>query len=148
MIEVDRLVLYKCLDKYKFAIVNKDKTKVALVVDDKVMDFDEKKLFTFKYIAGNPIDDEWEVSSHSFKDFLHIALADSDRTSLVYPSASMLPKYTKFQDIKNIISCVGITLGREDLKKIEKYLNKIVFKKLIKQEEYQEQKDYIEYSNF
>ncbi len=152
MISVDRLVLYRCDNEYKFAIINKLKTSVALVVENKIIDLDKEKVFSFKYTAGNCIDDEWEVESTSFRDFLHLALADSDRKDIIYPPASLLPDYNKFKKIKKQIPCMGINLEREELRQIEKYLNKTVFKNIVKYEQAKQKAkqkiEDIEYADF
>lgn len=148
MIEVDRLVMYKINNEYKFAIINKENTKVTIVVDNAIVDFNEKKVFTFKYIAGNDIDDEYEITSESFRDFLHIALCNN-RKSIVSPAPSILPNYKKFAKLEELIPCRGIKLDRKDLAKIEKYLNKTVFKKIVEEEKRkQEKENSLEYVNF
>lgn len=153
MIEVDRLVMYRCDDEYKLAIINKDETKVALVVDNIITDFHKENLFKYKTWAPGDIGDFHKIEKNSFRDFIY-GLAKDDRENVfVDPDYMKLPNSKKFKKISELIPHLGIQLEREQLAEIEKYLNKTIFKKIIEKEKNsyyaaQKTKPYVEYREF
>ena len=149
MISVDDLVFYKYGNQYRFAIISKNENKLVLVTSNTVIkNFNAKDVFAFYYWGGNDIDDEYPVRSINFVDFLHLALASESGQSLITPKPETLPNYKKFIKLKEIIHCRGIKLERDDLEKIEKFLNAKVFKNIIKKENAKIKKTDLEYENF
>ncbi|MBO4412717.1 MAG: hypothetical protein J5779_01745 [Clostridia bacterium] len=147
MIEVDRLVMYRYGDEYRLAIINKDRTLVALVVNNKIVNFHKENLFTHKYWGGNEIDGYEELESSSFRDFIRRLANDDRKHVLTYPDSRLLPDPKKFQKFDQLIPHLGIALEREQLAKIEKYLNKTVFRELI-EHDHRKPKNNLEYTDF
>ena len=142
MIDSFGLVLYKHNGEYKFAIISDDKKFATLVEDKNVVNFNKDNIFIFKYTAFDPVKDDYvEVESPSFYDFMDFAIAsDQDRKNIfTYPEPKNLPSVKELLKVREQMNNYWLHTEDNDLRKIEKYLNKILFKKLEKHKQLEKQ---------